>query len=98
MALRIYGASDDLVEVEGHFREEYQSFDKPTTLRLSSDDGEMLVTMALGRRGCWDATISMPDEDAPTPWPIRVEFGTDVRYSVTVVVDCGDDVTVEVES
>jgi hypothetical protein len=95
MSLTIYGASDDLVEVEGHFREEYSAIDVPCTLRLVGDEGEIAVTMEYGDNGCWHATVAMPDEGAPLPWPVSITAAEECAYSVSVTVDCGEDVKVE---
>ena len=40
--ITIYGASDDLVEVEGAIREEYTLGDPCTRLRLTAPDGDSL--------------------------------------------------------
>lgn len=99
--LTIYGASDDLVEVEGHLVDEYPVDDNNSvTLHLAdaSGNGGCKITMTYnGRTGCWDATIGLLGEGIQIPWPVTVRHkpGRDDFYSVFVDIDCPDDVAVQ---
>lgn len=66
----IYGASDDLVEVEGAVREEYQLGDEGTRLRLTAPDGDSLDVWAQfsarGRHVTLDWTLAV---EATTTYP-----------------------------
>lgn len=75
MPITIYGASDDLVEVEGDFTEEYQLDRHGTRLRLTAPGGDSLDVAldfdnpTVGGRLDW--TISVAAVDAYPSWPIR---------------------------
>ena len=89
-ALRIYGASDDLVEIEGWMEEEIGCYDEPVTLRIGS---VLRVTMAYdGHAGTWTAKLEQEDEGGIIPWPVTV---TTVKYSICVVIGCPPGTRVE---
>lgn len=71
--ITIYGASDDLVEVDGAVREEYTLSDPYTRLRLTAPDGDSLdvVLWFDGTIGTLDWTISVEAVDSYPSWPIR---------------------------
>lgn len=84
----IYGASDDLVEVEGDIRgaDEYNT-DKLRAVIMGSDGRELGVDVEFGT-GEADWTIKVYNIYEPFPdWPIRF----------TKRVDRGDDPAVEIE-
>ena len=59
MTVSIYGASDDLVEVEGDVREEFSYGDGPGYVALSSG---VLLSIEYTRAGIWRiAPVSVPD-------------------------------------
>jgi hypothetical protein len=88
--LKIYGASDDLVEIEGIVSEELGAYDKPRVVTVGDRETGGCVVVAEyaveNRAGVWSMSVSQIDEDVPIPWPvsIAVEHG----YSVAVVIDC----------
>lgn len=97
--LKIYGASDDLVEIEGHAREEIDCYDRKVVITIGWANEEspqsargVYVIMRYSprylRNGCWTAEISPIDEDADIPWPITVELEPNRRYSSLVTIDC----------
>jgi len=98
--LKIYGASDDLVEIEGHVREEFNVIDRPCRVRVgTANDGGVDVVMLYGKSGMWGASIELLDGDgeldncAPIPWPIEVRKGLrgiEASYSVVVEIACPD--------
>lgn len=48
----IYGASDDLVEIEGDINEEIGHYDEDTPLKLGFSDGTVL-SVVYDDDGCW---------------------------------------------
>lgn len=99
--LKIYGASDDLVELEGFIRDEVDCYDKPVQIKVGTDDSGLIITMRYGVLGAvWSAELSQLDEDVPIPWPVTVvtqgRREDDVGYSVAVCIDCPDDTPVAV--
>ena len=86
--IRIYGASDDLVEVEGDHLEDEFSGGSTVTIKhvrnekcgscdVESDHvlGGLHVRMTyadLGEGGVWTASVAPIDEDVPIPWPVRI--------------------------
>ncbi|WP_156251000.1 hypothetical protein [Pseudactinotalea terrae] len=95
----IYGASDDLVEVEGAVRKEFQLAADGTRVRLTAPDGQSLDVLVdygggpVGSRLDW--TIGVYAVDAYPDWPVR--FGERPHYegdpSVTIDAPVGTTVT-----
>lgn len=85
--LIIYGASDDLVEFEGVFSEEYSGIGaegKPLYFEVTdtADEG-YLVAAIYGRRGCWTFAAGLLDEGMNLPdWDLRVEKYKDYSASL----------------
>ena len=88
--ITIYGASDDLVEVEGAIREEYTLGDPCTRLRLTAPDGDNLdVVLAFDAPiGCLDWTIRVEAINGYPAWPIqfheRPNYKGDPAVTLTV--------------
>lgn len=104
MSLRIYGASDDLVEIEGHFAEEVDCYDRSVLITVGwpeanagRDSQGVYVLMRYApkwvKTGVWTAEISPLDEDVEIPWPVTVSLGGR-GYTAEVVIDCPDNVPV----
>lgn len=104
MALKIYGASDDLVEIEGHFTEEVDCYDKNVLITVGwpeASAGEesrgLQILMKYAPKwtdsGVWSAELAPLDEDVKIPWPVSVKLG-ERGYTVEVIIDCPDDVPV----
>lgn len=98
--MRIYGASDDLIEVEGHDRADEYNGDR---LRFTIGDraGGVVVLMEYANarvteEGCWHATICQIAEDVPIPWPTHIEVASS-GYSVEVAIGCPNDTPVIIE-
>lgn len=78
--LTIYGASDDLVEVEGDIREEFYALTKPlegATLTLTRYEGEQVEGLHVHVRyedvGCWSVGVSQLEEGVPLPdWGLSI--------------------------
>lgn len=94
----IYGASDDLVEVEGSIREEFMTYDG-LTLRVARFDGlgnveGLMVAARYEDNGCWSIAPYPLEEGFALPWLVSVDFD---EYSTRLAIACPDDVTVTVD-
>ena len=104
--IRIYGCSDDLVEIECPGRsDELSVIGEDAEIMLGWDEpqpGEgtrgLVVTVAYDGPGTWTAKLSQIDDGAPIPWPVTVKAFDTVRarvgYSVVVEIDAPDDVPI----
>lgn len=103
--ITIYGASDDLVEVEGAVRDEYdlgsEYSPNTTRLRLESPDGATLdVVLAFcvddgitgGPRLDW--TIALEARDAYPSWPIHLHERPNYEGDPAVTIDAPAGTTV----
>lgn len=95
MNLIFYGASDDLLEMEGDIQDEFEAYNG-TTVKLTATDGEMLVTAHYGGHApVWSIGVAPADEDRPIPaWPMQYRLAEN-GYSTALIIQCPDDVTVE---
>jgi len=94
--ITIYGASDDLVEVEGAIREEYALGDPCTRLRLVAPDLESLDVVLLfdGEVGDLDWSIGVEAVNAYPSWPIRFHERPGYEGDPAVTIDAPDGTTV----
>jgi hypothetical protein len=93
---KFYGASDDLIEVEGvKGADEFSA--------MTHTDGGVAGVFNLGGKlriraiydGCWSFSVGQVDEDIAIPdWPIRVEQHPTTPYSACLIIECPDDVKV----
>lgn len=85
--IKIYGASDDLTEIEGHpDADEIGCFGEDVEIKLEGDGEGVIVRMIYDGdwgEAVWAALIRQIDEDIPVP-PTRVKHE---GYSVLVEVD-----------
>lgn len=89
--IRIYGLSDDLVEIDGDARGEICADGARVYVGDEATRQGCLVTMRYRKNGRWCAEVSLlgnGDDDAEIPWPVRVTQSSDALYSVAVHVDC----------
>lgn len=93
--LIFYGASDDLLELEGDISEEYGAYGG-CAVKLAAADGELLVTAHYGGYApTWSIGVSPVDEVKPIPgWPMNYSTAEN-GYSAALVIQCPDDVTVQ---
>lgn len=75
--IRIWGASDDLVEVDGlGIRQEFDAYG-PWAGELTAPDGQMLTVCAtFGAKG-WELMVAANSDDGYPAWPIRFGERTD---------------------
>ena len=100
MLLIIYGASDDLIEIEGDINEEFNAIDGGV-LRIDSDDDWMEVDCTYDAEGRW-LISPLPVEDGPNaPWAMTIALGATnmygkyaPTYSNVLTVDVPGDATV----
>ena len=107
--LKLYGASDDLFEIEGTRRgepDEIGCFDQmegpPAVLLQSTSEGGRLVVIASYAPGqgkkapaTWAIGLAPADENVPLPsWPMRWALGGR-GYTTELQIDVPDDTTVE---
>ena len=100
--LRMYGASDDLVESSGiPGCDEFGAWDSRDGVvvnagfRIHSEAGDLAIFAVY--HGNWAFTVQPTDytENRFPAWPIRREWGTDCPYSETLVIECPDDAYLE---
>ena len=96
--LIVYGASDDLVEFEGVFSEEYSGIgaeNKPLYFEVTdlADEG-YLIAAIYGRHGLWSFSAGLLDDGMLLPdWGLRIEKKTD--YSAALhFYNCPDQIRV----
>lgn len=99
--MKIYGASDDLVEIEDcDGADEIGAANSATRILVGKPDAGLYVIMEYaGPRvpgAVWHATIAQVSEDIPIPWPVRIDV-TQRGYSVEVCIDCPKSTPVAVE-
>lgn len=94
--ITIYGASDDLVEVEGSVREEYGLDPEGTRLRVEAPGGESLdVYLDFGRGpGVLDWAIRVEAVNGYPSWPIRFHERPDYEGDPAVTIDAPTGTTV----
>lgn len=109
--IRIYGASDDLVEIEGHNEgDEIGCYKQAVYVILGgADTGGIAVRMSyaphfskkIGQEvgfACWSAEVVQLAESCPIPWPVSIVHTTShgIGYSVEVRIDAPADVPMRV--
>lgn len=96
MTITIYGASDDLVEVDGcEGADEFYVQAVPDfkvcwygDLVAPGADEQMRVSAFIGDDGCWHIAIGQPLESVPIPsWPVVFRQGTHIETEYSVVLD-----------
>lgn len=86
----IYGASDDLVEIDGDVWDEVSP---GTTITIGNSQRGVIVRMRYCQNGTWRASVAMIDEGVPM-FPVSVieaapgGYPNPRSYSVMVRVDC----------
>lgn len=110
--IRIYGASDDLVEIEGHDEaDEIDCYDQVVYVILGdTNTGGIAVRMSyaphflsrdIGQEvgfACWSAEVVQLAGFCPIPWPVSIVHTTrhGIGYSVEVRIDAPPDVPMRV--
>ena len=105
--IRMYGASDDLVEVEGTDSAIDRTAAPDNSENVAGPGGQggefnvtsEEATFIIGGQvrvfsvydGTWSFAVGMVDEDTPLPWPVRVQACPEVAYSVEVLIEVPND-------
>lgn len=94
--LKIYGASDDLVETSGiDGCDEFGVYNSDSRymceLTVHSADGEITVHAIYTGSWAFAITTEMGDCDQMPDWPVRRTWGKDSSYSETLEIDVPDD-------
>ena len=96
-----YGASDDLIEVEGvKGADEFTAaFDGPAGLAGSFVlGGKIRIRAFYDHHAVWAFSVSQVEDGVLLPdWPIRLRQQPDCDYSARVEIDCPDDAVLIVE-
>lgn len=100
MSITIYGASDDLVEIDADGPalgiDELPTDDAVIEIRSQADEAVGLnVRCWYADDGVWAVAVWQHGEK-PLPWPVALatyDNGRSDPYSVQVTIDCPDDVT-----
>jgi hypothetical protein len=95
----IYGANDDLVEIEGDIdgADEYMCPSGHASFTMVSPDGGTAVVYADFRdNGVWSVALSRYEEDYAIPnWNARIiSDDTNCTYSATLLVDVPEGTTI----
>lgn len=94
--MKIYGASDDLIEVEDiKGADEFGAYGSEPIRDefIVAGSGGQLRLIAI-YDGCWSFAIAPVDEDVPIPnWPVRVSLG-ERGYSTLLEIDTPPDATI----
>ena len=86
--LRIYGHSDDLVEIEGDVNEELNT-DNAVLLIGREDDGGLVARVSYAhnnRAAVWGVSVEPVDEEVPIPWPVGIKLEPEHGYSAVLIV------------
>jgi hypothetical protein len=71
--ITIYGASDDLVEVDGCEGADEFGVDRWHGDLIAPDGSQMRVHCWYGDNGCWQVGVGQVDEDVQLPaWPVTI--------------------------
>ncbi|WP_336633616.1 MULTISPECIES: hypothetical protein [unclassified Microbacterium] len=94
--ITIYGASDDLLEVEGAFSEEFQAYGE-TRLRVLAPDGDSLIVIGefSARDGEADWTLRVMNSATWPAWPIRFGDRPDREGDPAIIIDVPEGTIVE---
>ena len=99
--IKIYGASDDLIEVEGDCPgcDEYNARMKGILAgTLHIEDGTNHIRVHCIYDGAWAFAVCPQDGDCDIlPWVVSYSFGMDSSYSQTVKIEVTDNCTVVYE-
>lgn len=88
--IRICGASDDLVEIEGDVSGELGSWNKSTTLIVGTKEAGLRVILRYAATkkspGVRRVAVEPIDEGIPMPWPVSVTLAPR-GYSPMLTID-----------
>ena len=87
--LTIYGASDDLVEVDGEFREEFSVRSSGWRGEVVAPDGDsLIITAEFCKEGAEaDWTLGIENGETWPSWPIRFTDRPDREGDPAIIID-----------
>lgn len=91
LTITVSGASDDLVEFEGHISDEFTVLPNDHwTGDLVAPNGEQLRVHA-HYDGCWSVGVGQTDEDIPLPpWSLSLAQHRSTDYSTALTIEAPD--------
>jgi hypothetical protein len=88
--ITIYGASDDLIEIEGEAAgcDEYPAddADSGSFVLIGTDDRQLRVRVSYGHNGVWVIALSPVDEDVPALTAVVSGSGYSARATIDDVI------------
>ena len=95
---RIYGASDDLVEVEGPVREEFNVLGGPWTGTLTAPNGENVQVTVEFVDGFWEITVTAGHGMTYLSWPVHFTRRPDYPEDPAVLIHAPEGTTLTTET
>lgn len=100
--LFIYGASDDLLEIEGEVEEEFEVIDGRTILIQDPQGARLWVRASFCGNGPlrnvgsgWCLEVLHADPKTLWPWPVRMSDRDGTEYDPALMIECPEGTTVE---
>jgi len=100
MKVKIYGASDDLIEIEGDISEEFDCYNKSPKLYVYTQDNVLQFVISTKYDGCWNIlpqldikTFDENNKNQCRNWIININMiGTNYsKHSMVLNIDSGKD-------
>lgn len=91
----VYGASDDLVEIDGcEGADEFSHLSStPWVGDLTAPNGESM-RISVHYDGCWHTAVGQAGEDTPFPtWPVTITQHPNVPYSTLTTIEVPEGTT-----
>lgn len=76
IVIKIYGHSDDCLEIGGDADEEFGAINKRVEILIGDKTAGVVVGGRYGDAGVWEFDVRQVDEGVPVPWPISIRAGT----------------------
>ena len=95
--VEVYGASDDLVEIEGiEGADEFNTDGNWTGVLIAPDGATALLYVDYRRNGCWTVTLGRWEEDYALPdWEVKIASDDSLcSYSTVAYITVPDGTTV----
>lgn len=92
--LKIYGHSDDIVELDGIVEESIQALANDVCVKIGDEKaGGIWVYMTYD--SLWTAAVSLIDENIPIPWPVLIKGD---GHTIVVEIMCPKGTKVKAEA
>lgn len=93
--ITVYGASDDLVEIEGiEGADEFNIYNESWKGVIEAPNGDTAILYVDYRdNGCWTSALGIYEEDYKLPdWPVKitVNYTKGTRYSTYTTIEVPD--------